>query len=42
MLMSDPTDGSEDKGSKVSLAAILPLVIIGALAILVIVWMFAH
>ena len=42
MLMTDSTGGSEDKGSKAGLAAILPLIIMSVLAILVIVWIIAH
>jgi len=34
--------GSEDKGSKAGLAAILPLIIMTVLAILVLVWIVAH
>jgi hypothetical protein len=40
--VSDESNSSEDKGSKAGMAAILPLIIMSVLAILVLVWIFAH
>lgn len=42
-LAPDPArHGSEDTGGKAGLAGILPLIIVSVLAILVVVWLFAH
>jgi len=39
---TDQDAKSEDKGDKAALAGILPLIIMSVIAILVVVWLFAH